>query len=265
MSLFAFVSASLGTGGTVGLIMLVCFTLVFLIRKKFGTAWEKLFSQVDPGLDQEINAGGVIVSKFMQSLPSVLIGTVIGTVTSGAALAPALLGALGGLLAAFAHEFAKAIPFIPYTGSTGSSKLPGPSKPPTGVIAALCIAMALSVTGCGLVNAAFPVIAEAGVLIADAVNAVDAAQALIPSLNLSAAEDAKIEADISKCRQFLAAAAAADNGAKDLTEAQLDASLADFRAAWADLESAFAAKQKASLCEGCLFLPEPLAVKRVNK
>jgi hypothetical protein len=258
--LFTFLSANLTTAGTVGLIMLVSFLVVYVIRKRFGTKWESLFASVAPDLDQEINTAQVVVSKLLQSLPSVFIGTVLGAVTSGAALVPALLGALGGLLASFAHEFAKAMPFIPYTGATGGSvKLPGSPKLPTGIGAAtvaVCVALALVTPGCGLLPVIGPALSEAALVITDAVNAVDAAEALLPSLHLSAADDTVLEADIAKCRAALAAAATADEGAKDLTEAQLDASLADFRTAWADLETVFAAKKLAALSV-------PIAVKRV--
>jgi len=149
---------------------------------------------------------------------------------------------------------------------TGSDdeKLPPPPKPPSGLAVASLFVLCASMTGCGLFAAAAPYLAEAAVLISDAVNAVDAAQALLPSLHLTEAEQAQAEKIIAKARLALAAAAKADDGATDLTAEQLDASLADFRAAWADLQGTLSAK-RIGAAEGALALPVPLAVRRVKK
>lgn len=152
MTIFATLSAALTTPGLIGLIALVVFLIVLAVRKSFGQYWERFASLVSPDLDQEVTAGSVVLSKFVQGLPAVIIGAVIGAATSGAALAPTLLSALAGALAVFGHELAKAIPIIPYTGSTGTGKNPViPKSPnlPTGVATlAFMLMLAAMVTGC---------------------------------------------------------------------------------------------------------------------
>ena len=125
----------------------------------------------------------------------------------------------------------------------------------------LVLFAALSTGGCAALAAAAPYLAEARVLLADATNAINAADDLLPSLHLTAAAETKAEAAIAKARKSIAAAAALDNGAKDLTAAQLDASLAEFRASWADLQSIFASNQLGA-APASDALPIPLAMKR---
>lgn len=115
-----------------------------------------------------------------------------------------------------------------------------PSVPPLAAAALFLICLALP--GCGVFGSPEPNFAHAAVYIADAGNAVSAAEALLPSLNLSSDEVTQAKELIARARAALAAAAAATNGAKDLTTEQLDASLAAFRAAWTDIEQVIAGK-----------------------
>ena len=115
-----------------------------------------------------------------------------------------------------------------------------PSVPPLAAAALFLICLALP--GCGAFGSPEPNFAHAAVYIADAGNAVSAAEALLPSLNLSSDEVTQARELIARARAALAAAAAATNGAKDLTTEQLDASLAAFRAAWTDIEQVIAGK-----------------------
>lgn len=131
-------------------------------------------------------------------------------------------------------------------------------------ILGLVLVFSLALGGCGLFAVAGPWLAEAAVLISDAVNAVDAAEALLPSLHLDAKAEAEAEAAIGRCRAALAAAAAADDGAKDLTAEQLDASLAAFRTAWIDIQVLFASPHIGATSPPYR-LPMPLAVKRAEK
>jgi hypothetical protein len=119
-----------------------------------------------------------------------------------------------------------------------------PPKPPTvpPLAAAALFLLCLALPGCGAFGSPEPNFAHAAVYIADAGNAVSAAEALLPSLNLSGDEVAQAKELIARARAALAAAAAATNGAKDLTTEQLDASLAAFRAAWTDIEQVIAGK-----------------------
>ena len=131
--------------------------------------------------------------------------------------------------------------------------------------AAALLVLAVTLPGCrGLFAAATPYLAEAAVVIADAGNAVSAAEALLPSLHLSADEQASVEAVIARARAALSAAAAADDGAKDLTSEQLDASLAAFRSAWADIQRTFAGRRIGATRVSAA-LPVPLAVRRAHQ
>lgn len=150
MSLFVILQTALTTPGFIGLIALVAFVAVYIIRKKFGPQWEKLASVI-PALNFDLTPGLVILSKFVQALPSVLIAAAIGAATSGASLGPTLLAALAGLLAPLGHELIKAVPFIPYRGETGEAKLPGAPKLPTG-LTMIVLALAVSMFGCSAGN-----------------------------------------------------------------------------------------------------------------
>jgi len=151
----------------------------------------------------------------------------------------------------------------PPSGGTEGDKPKRPNVPP--FAAAGLFVLSVSLAGCsGLFGSATPYLAEAAVVIADAGNAVDAAEALLPSLHLGADEEAAVRDVIARARAALSAAAAADEGAKDLTSEQLDASLAAFRAAWADIQRAFA-KKHIGAGNVSATLPVPLAVRRVQQ
>jgi len=119
-----------------------------------------------------------------------------------------------------------------------------PPKPPTvpPLAAAALFLICLALPGCGAFGSPEPNFAHAAVYIADAGNAVSAAEALLPSLNLSSDEATRAKELIARARAALAAAASATDGAKDLTTEQLDASLAAFRAAWTDIEQVIGGK-----------------------
>ena len=123
---------------------------------------------------------------------------------------------------------------------SGGDKPNPPTFPP--LAAAALFLLCLALPGCGAFGSPEPNFAHAAVYIADAGNAVSAAEALLPSLNLSSDEVTQAKELIARARAALAAAAAATNGAKDLTTEQLDASLAAFRAAWTDIEQVIAGK-----------------------
>lgn len=135
-------------------------------------------------------------------------------------------------------------PAPPSPSGTSPSGSDTPPKPPTfpPLAAAALFLLCLALPDCGAFGSPEPNFAHAAVYIADAGNAVSAAEALLPSLNLSGDEVAQAKELIARARAALAAAAAATNGAKDLTTEQLDASLAAFRAAWTDIEQVIAGK-----------------------
>jgi len=151
----------------------------------------------------------------------------------------------------------------PPPSGTEGDKPKRPNVPP--FAAAGLLVLSVSLAGCsGLFAPATPYLAKAAVVIADAGNAVDAAEALLPSLHLGAEEEAAVRDVIARARAALSAAAAADEGAKDLTSEQLDASLAAFRAAWADIQRAFGRKHIGA-SNASASLPVPLAVRRVHQ
>lgn len=150
------------------------------------------------------------------------------------------------------------------SGGTNGDKPKRPNVPPL-ASAGLLFVLSVTLSGCsGLFASAKPYLAEAAVVIADAANAVNAAEALLPSLHLSAEGEASAKALIARARAALSAAAAADDGAKDLTSEQLDASLSAFRAAWADIQRAFSGKHIGAE-RATAALPVPLAVRRVHQ
>lgn len=122
----------------------------------------------------------------------------------------------------------------------------------------------LMLSGCGLSATPEPTFAHAAVYIADAGNAVSAAEALLPSLNLGSDEEARAKELIARARAALSAAAAATNGAKDLTSEQLDASLAAFRAAWADIERTLSGQPLAT-GSAAPALPAPLCTQSTDR
>jgi len=106
-------------------------------------------------------------------------------------------------------------------------------KPPTvpPLLAVGLLLLCLLLPSCGAFAAPEPNFAHAAVFIADAGNAVSAAEALLPSRKLGSDQMAHAKELIARARAALAAAAATTNGAKDLSTEQLDASLAAFRTA----------------------------------
>lgn len=251
-------------------LVLLVFSTIYAVRRWLPSVWKAVEATVP--FAGSLNAGPVFdaVWKTWQFLPGALLGAAVAALSAGLSVKSALWGVGSGALASLAHELMAA-----YRGQVGVPKGPStPSRIAGAVGSALSLlsvfvltaglAACLMLSGCGLFAAAAPYLAEAAVVLSDAVNAVDAAQAMLPSLHLSDADQTKAEADIAKLRQFIAAAAAADDGAKDLTSEQLDDSLADFRKTWADLQQTFAGK-RVGVVDGAAVLPVPLAVRRVQK
>lgn len=242
----------------IGSAAIAAFVLVWSWRKFFPSSWNWLEMRI-PLIDRiKSDAIWTFVWKTVQTIPGALIGAAMTALASGGDLKKTLLGALAGPVAAIGHEVLKA-----YKGQT--SKPGNRIVPPYSLSAiALCLSLGLLIPGCAAFAAISPWVAQAAVIISDAVNAINAAEALLPSLHLGADEQAKAETLIARLRAAASAAAKADAGLQDLTAEQLDASLADFRQAWVELEKVFAAKRVgASL--GSSALPKPLALRRVAK
>jgi len=158
-----------------------------------------------------------------------------------------------------------------------SESIPAPPKTPSipmgpmgGALMALCLALS-TLAGCAAFAAAVPIIAEIGTIIADAVNDLDYVEQIVATFpGLSGDQRSAIEVKLQAARLALQAAAAADNGASELTAAQLDASLTAFRVAWKDLSAALAeagitAGAKLGATAGMVSIPSPLALRPVVK
>jgi len=144
----------------------------------------------------------------------------------------------------------------------GGDKPDPPSVPPlaAGGLFLLCWLL----PSCGLFATSDPRFGQAAVFIADAGNAVSAAEALLPSLKFNDKEAAFARGLIARARAALSAAAAANNGAKDLTAEQLDASLAAFRTAWADIQQVVSRRPSAT-ADAAPVLPTPVCMGTAAK
>jgi hypothetical protein len=150
----------------------------------------------------------------------------------------------------------------PATKRKGGDKPEPPSVPP--LAAAGLFLLCWLLPSCGLFAGPDPRFGQAAVFIADAGNAVSAAEALLPSLKLDSKDAASAKELIARARAALSAAAAANNGAKDLTAEQLDASLAAFRAAWVDIQRAISG-QRIATTDAAPVLPTPVCMGTVGK
>lgn len=131
---FAYLVVKIGLPAVIGLISLVSFAFVYLVRKYFGKEWDAVDKYI-PALNFSMTPGLSLVSKFAQALPATLFAAGLGAITSGGSLVPTLLAAIAGPLAALGHEMLKSFPFIPYKGSTPASDpvIPGAPNLPTNV------------------------------------------------------------------------------------------------------------------------------------
>lgn len=246
-------------------LLVFVFAVIYSVRRWLPGVWlwvEKTVPFVD---SFDYRPAASILWQAWQAWPAALLGAVTAALSTGGSVKAAAYGVLVGAISALAHKLMAA-----YKGQVGGPppKPPAaarmfPSSIPPAAALLLAICFAFHASACGLFAAVSPFLAEAGVLIADATNAVNAADDLLPSLHLSGDAETKAEAVIAKTRKAINSAAAADSGAKDLTEAQLDASLAEFRASWADLQAVFAAE--APTAASANPLPVPLALRRVYK
>jgi hypothetical protein len=146
MSIFLAIQTALTTPGLLGVFTLVTFVLVYAIRKKYGPQWERLVAFI-PALNIDLTPGWVILNKFVQALPGIVVAAALGAITSGASLGPTLLAALAGPLASLFHEFAKWLPILSYRGETGELKLPKAPKLPTGIASLMIVFSLFSCAG----------------------------------------------------------------------------------------------------------------------
>jgi len=130
------------------------------------------------------------------------------------------------------------------------------------LIGSLTLVFGLGAGGCVPLSNASRVISQAALVLTDATNAVNIAEAELVALNLSPSEKADADAVIAKARQAIAAADATVAGAKDITDEQLDAALAQFRIAWGDIGRTYAAQTLSNARTAVL--PVPLALRHVK-
>lgn len=105
------------------LLIALVFAAVYAIRKLFPRAWEWFARAVPvPVIDPAPLL--LLLSKAWQALPAALLGGVATALTTGGDVTKTVKGVVFGALAALAHEFVKAVPWIPYRGATGKLKPP---------------------------------------------------------------------------------------------------------------------------------------------
>jgi len=150
----------------------------------------------------------------------------------------------------------------PSDKQNGGDKPKPPSVPPLAAVGLFLLCGVLP--GCDVFATSDAHYAQAAVFIADAGNAVGAAEALLPSLKLDSKQAASARELIARARAALSAAAAANRGAKDLSAEQLDASLAAFRAAWADIRQAIS-EQRVAATDAAPVLPTPVCMESVSQ
>jgi len=128
--------------------------------------------------------------------------------------------------------------------------------------AMLMLVLAFSTTGCVPLSSASRVISQAALILTHATNAVNIAEGDLSALHLSPNEQVEGDLVIAKAREAISAADATVAGAKDITDEQLDAALAQFRMAWNDVATFFSAQTPPNA--RVVTLPVPLAVRREN-
>lgn len=128
------------------LLVALVFAAVYLIRKLFPRTWE-FFARAVPVPVIDPAPLLLVLSKAWQALPGALLGAVASALATGGDVRAAVKGAVFGALAAVAHEFAKAAPWLPYTGAIG--RMRAPALPVLVLfVPAVIVSTWPSVTGC---------------------------------------------------------------------------------------------------------------------
>lgn len=119
----AWLSANVDPSVPRALFVVAVLVTVLLIRKAFPRAWEAFARVVRvPVIDPAPLL--LLASKAWQALPGAVIGGVTLALGTGGDVRAAVKGVVFGALAALAHEVLKAVPWIPYQGAVGKTKLP---------------------------------------------------------------------------------------------------------------------------------------------
>lgn len=116
-----------GAGTAFGVLTVFIFLTMYALRKWAPTAklWERV-ANVIPALDFDMTPGLAFLRKTWQGLFPTLVSAIVGALASGGSVKVAAIAALAGPITVFGHEFAKWLPFLPYTGQThpAASSLP---------------------------------------------------------------------------------------------------------------------------------------------
>jgi hypothetical protein len=134
------------------LLALWCFGAIYLVRKRWPTAWERFADLVPLRSDSGPLLAGL--RKVWQTAPSVALGVAVPAILTGGNVGLAVKGALVALAAPLLHELAKAAPFVPYRGAIGAPtkrKDDNDKTPPTGT-KLVGLALCLLLVGCGLLG-----------------------------------------------------------------------------------------------------------------
>ena len=99
------------------------FLTVYVVRKLFPRTWE-FFAGAIPVSVIDPAPLLLVLSKTWQAFPGALLGAVAASLATGGDMRASVKGLVFGALAAVAHEFAKAAPWLPYTGAVGRVKAP---------------------------------------------------------------------------------------------------------------------------------------------
>jgi hypothetical protein len=225
---------NLFSGAAFAVLIIVTFLAVFLLRKAFPRAWEYTVGII-PMLSVDVAPVMVVLSKLLQALPGAVFAAVLGAFATGGkdAAKAAALSAVAGFVASALHEILKAVPWIPYRGTVGTAKRNSVKPPP---MAMLLICLSLVSCGAGLAAVVAAVSSAAGEA-AQVIDIVQTAEEQWFQLHPNAAQQAQVEKDIQDCRLTLAAALAAADGSKDVSEGQADAAFDQFRIAYQNLEA----------------------------
>ena len=121
-------------------LILSVFCFVWVLRR-FPKVWGVVEASVP--FASKLDPGPIltVVWKSWQALPGALFGAAVAALSSGASVSVALSGVGAAAVASLSHELMKV-----YDGAAASKKAPG-SGP---MLAALSVALAMSVSGCSL-------------------------------------------------------------------------------------------------------------------
>lgn len=197
-----------------------------------------------------------LFGKSFQALPSALFTATAFALVTHVDVWQALKGAAFGVAGPVWHELLKRITtafgVLPtyhggaYPAAANAPQKKAASVPPVVSVLLLCLALPL-VSGCGLLHAAVPVLADVAVVAQDASNALDVLDSWFTLHRdmLTPAQQATWQTAMAKARGGVDGALRSAHGAQELDAHQEAAAFADFQAAYRDLEGLMAGAKSA--------------------